>query len=144
MAANRAPRIVLAYGLLGLVPFFAPVVIGLWRPELAAPAAMVQAIYGALILSFLGGARWGFAVQAAQPDPLTISLSMLPTLIALATLALTAHAPRVELMILAAALVAQWAWDLRAVAAPAWFARLRTLLTLGAAAGLTAGAWAVG
>ncbi len=144
MAADRAPRIVLIYGLLGLIPFLAPVMVILVRPDLAAQAAVVQALYGALILSFLGGARWGLAVGSTKPDPVTISLSMIPTLIALATLVLLAHAPRLELMALATALLAQWAWDLRAVSAPRWFGRLRTLLTLGALAGLSAGAWAVG
>jgi hypothetical protein len=75
---------------------------------------------------------------------MVITLSMIPTLAALAIVTLLSHAPRLELAALAVALAAQWAWDVRAQAAPAWFARLRTILTLGAVAGLLAEAWVVG
>jgi hypothetical protein len=144
MAADPTPRSVLTYGLLGLIPFLAPVVIALARPDLTPQARQVQALYGGLILSFLGGVRWGFAVKAPSPDPTTITLSMLPTLCALAILTLLGHAPRLELLALAAALLAHWAWDLSASEAPAWFARMRTILTIGAAAGLFMGAWTLG
>ena len=144
MAADSTPRSVLIYGLLGLIPFLAPPMIALARPDLMGRAGQAEALYGGLILSFLGGVRWGFAVKAPSPDPAIISLSMLPTLAALAIVALLGHAPRLELLALAAALSAQWTWDVRVPEAPTWFAGLRTLLTMGAAAGLAAGAWAVG
>jgi hypothetical protein len=144
MAVEPTPRSVATYGLLGLIPFLAPPVVALARPDLKPLAGQVQALYGGLILSFLGGVRWGFAVQTPAPDATTISLSMLPTIASLAILTLLGHAPRLELLALAGALLAHCAWDLTVSAAPAWFARIRTILTMGAAAGLFAGAWAAG
>jgi hypothetical protein len=141
----RIPRSVLAYGLLGLIPFLAPPIVAVSRPDLAGAAVRVQVLYGALILSFLGGVRWGLAVIGpAAPRAATITLSMIPTVGAFGIVTLMSRAPRLELLALAVALVAHWGWDLRASEAPTWFARLRTILTVGAAAGLLAGAWAAG
>jgi len=133
------PPVVLAYGLAGLIPFWAPAVVGLMWPETRDAAGMLLAVYAALILSFLGGARFGRAVQGDPPPPLTISLSMLPSIIGLAVLALPADARPAQLVLLAAALVAHWLWDRRDGGAPPWMARLRALLTAGAVAGLAAG-----
>ena len=144
MVAEPPPRSVVAYGLLGLIPFLAAPAMALIWPASAGLAALVQALYAALILSFLGGARWGLAVSKPVVSPLTVTLSMLPTIGALGILALLSHAPRLELLALALALALHWAWDTRAAEAPSWFGRLRTLLTLVAVAALLVGASAVG
>jgi hypothetical protein len=144
MAREPVPRPVLIYGLLGLLPFLAPPVVVVAWPPWGGLAVLVQALYAGLILSFLGGVRWGFAVKQAPISATTITLSMTPTLAALAIVTVFAHAPRLELAALALALTAHWAWDLRALTAPVWFPRLRTILTLGAVAGLLAGALVVG
>lgn len=144
MATDAAPRSVVIYGALGLIPFLAPPILVLAHPDLRPQAAQVQSLYAGLILSFLGGVRWGFAVKAPSSKPMTVTLSMVPTLAGLAILAQPGHAPRPELLSLAAALAAQWAWDLRVADAPAWFASLRTVLTIGAVAGLGLGAWVYG
>ncbi|MFN9925542.1 MAG: DUF3429 domain-containing protein [Phenylobacterium sp.] len=133
------PPLVLAYGLAGLIPFWAPAAAGLVWPELRGAAGLLLAVYAALILSFLGGARFGRAVLGDPPSPVTISLSMLPSITGLATLALPATARPAQLVLLAAALLLHWLWDRRDGGAPPWMARLRTLLTAGAIAGLAAG-----
>ena len=74
------PRIVLAYGLLGLIPFLAPPLLTVAVPAHGGALALVALAYGALILSFLGGARWGLAVATPAPGLLTVSFAMLPTL----------------------------------------------------------------
>ena len=51
------PRVVLIYGVLGLVPFLAPPLVGLLAPDQSGLAGTALALYGGLILSFLGGAR---------------------------------------------------------------------------------------
>jgi hypothetical protein len=144
MTLKATPRPVLLYGLLGLIPFLAPPVFALAQPGSAHLALVVQAHYAALILSFLGGARWGLAVSRSAPDPITFSVSMLPTLIALALVTLLDDARGPQLISLAVALTAQWAWDLRLPDAPLWFSPLRTVLTLGAVAGLLGGVLALG
>ena len=133
------PRVILVYGLLGLIPFLAPPLVGLAAPQFADVAGALLAIYAALILSFLGGARWGLAVTASRPDPLTISLAMLPTLAGLALLAAPRGHLGLQLGGLVIALGLQWLWDIRSKGLPAWYPRLRTLLTVGAILGLAAG-----
>jgi hypothetical protein len=136
MTRARIPGIVLTYGVLGLIPFLAPPLIGLVLPGYRTPAATVLSIYAALILSFLGGARWGLAVGHAEPDRGIVSLSMLPGLAGLALL-LTPDA--VRLPGLAAGLALHWLWDIRSSGLPVWYPRLRSLLTAGAVIGLAGG-----
>lgn len=137
------PRSVLVYGLLGLIPFLAPPLAGAFIPGAGPVAAPVLSLYGGLILSFLGGARWGMAVTKAEPRAAVITLAMLPSLVALALLLIPPDLRRVQLLGLAAALGLHWLWDLRGEGLPAWYARLRTPLTAGAVIGLFAGALTV-
>jgi hypothetical protein len=137
---NRTPPVVLIYGLLGMIPFVAPPLIGALFPATKASAASLLALYGGLILSFLGGARWAFANAHPPTKQGVVSLSMLPTLVALALLALPPAARLAQLIGLAAALALHWAWDLLGADLPQWYGRLRSLLTAGAVAGLLAGA----
>jgi ribose/xylose/arabinose/galactoside ABC-type transport system permease subunit len=137
MTRAPIPGVVLAYGVLGLIPFLAPALFGMALPAYRMTAAAVLAFYGALILSFLGGARWGLAVGRAQPDAAVVSLAMLPTL---AGLALLLMPDPVRLPGLAAALALHGLWDIRAAGLPPWYPRLRSALTAGAVIGLAAGA----
>ncbi|WP_428483322.1 DUF3429 domain-containing protein [Rhodopila sp.] len=134
------PRAVLAYGLLGVIPFLAPPAAGVLFPDIRPLSAVVLSLYGGLILSFLGGARWGAEIRQPAPRPWIITLAMLPTLVALALLLLPSAQRRGQLLGLAVALGVHWLWDLRGADLPTWYTRLRTPLTLGAAAGLIAGA----
>ncbi len=138
--ADRVPRAVLVYGVLGIIPFWAAPVAGLLAPAWTGLAAAIAALYAGLILSFLGGARWGLAVRDAAPDPIVVGLAMTPTLAGLAVLVFTHGAVRVQLLALAAALALNWGWDVSARRLPPWYARLRTGLTLGAVGGLCVGA----
>ncbi|MEQ9520622.1 MAG: DUF3429 domain-containing protein, partial [Parvibaculum sp.] len=55
----------LGYG--GLVPFAGTGIVSwfLWPSEMSDAALRVQLVYAALILSFLGGIRWGIAMTHA-------------------------------------------------------------------------------
>ena len=137
------PPGVLVFGLLGVVPFWIlPLAWRLARNG-AGAAAAVETAYGVLILSFLGGARWGGAVRAAAPDLGVVALAMTPTLGGLAILIITHGEPRLALLSVAAALMLIWAWDLSAKDVPPWYGRLRTVLTFGAVGGLCVGAMQV-
>ncbi|WP_293900681.1 DUF3429 domain-containing protein [Phenylobacterium sp.] len=138
-AGARVPPVALAYGLAGLIPFWAAPAAMLAFPAWSQAAAVVQAAYGALILSFLGGARWGMAIKAVTPDPVTIGLAMTPTLAGLALMIVAHGAGGLQLLALAGALTLAWLWDLRATDPPAWYPRLRGLLTVGAVGGLCLG-----
>lgn len=138
------PRVVLVYGLLGVLPFWLLPVAAVLAPLWIGAAAAVVGAYAALILSFLGGARWGLAVRDPSPNPLVVGLSMLPTLAGLAALVLTHGDVGLQLLALAVALTASWMWDIAAAGAPPWYGRLRTILTLGAVGGLCVGALLLG
>ncbi|WP_293494892.1 DUF3429 domain-containing protein [Phenylobacterium sp.] len=134
------PRVVLIYGVLGLVPFLAPPLVGLLAPDQSGLAGTALALYGGLILSFLGGARWGMAIGEDRPRAFTITVAMIPTVAGLDLLLLPPQAQTEKLLGLAAALALHLLWDLRSNGPPAWYPRLRILLTLGAMTGLIAGA----
>jgi hypothetical protein len=87
--------------------------------------------YGAVTLSFLGGARWGLALADTDAETATeFSLAVVPALVAWMSLALPGP---FAFAVLAAAFAAHGAWDTLAVhheRAPAWYGRLRTTLTV--------------
>lgn len=143
-ARPPVPSPVLLYGRLGLIPFLAPAPAAWLWPDLAPAAGMLLAVYAALILSFLGGARWGLAVAAPKVDGRIVSLAMLPSLAGLALLMLPEAWRGWQLAGLAAAHALQGLWDLRATTVPAWYAGLRGQLTLAALAGLALGVAAFG
>jgi hypothetical protein len=138
-AQTPIPRAVLAYGVLGLIPFLAPPLVGATWRGLADLSATVLALYGALILSFLGGARWALAAARPAPSLEVVTLAMIPTLAGLALLLIAGR--RMQLLGLAAALALHGIWDMRGKDLPSWYGRLRAPLTLGAVAGLVAGAF---
>ena len=131
------PASVAIYGGLGLILFWAPTAIAWARPELTDAMRTVLAIYAALILSFLGGARWAFAVAQTGPSARTVTLAMLPTLVGFGLLLAPESA---RLPGLAIALAAMGVWDLRPGDPPPWYPRLRAPLTVAAVGGVLLGA----
>lgn len=122
---RRSERTAVWLGLAGVLPF-ALLAVAVWSPNWRALALPALLAYSALILSFLGGVRWGRALSVDRP--LEYLWSVLPSLWALAALQLS---PLAGLLVLGAGFVGQW-WldgpgDL--MPAPAWFRRLRGLLT---------------
>lgn len=134
-APDSIPLPALALGLGGLLPFAAGA-IGAWFPDtgLATFATRALGAYGAVILSFLGGVRWGNVLfeRAALERYGPLGLSIVPSLVAWCALLAPVAA---GLGLLAAGLLAQYALDRAATAEgvlPAWYGRLRIVLTAGA------------
>lgn len=141
------PALILGAG--GLIPFVsgAAALVAAQvakSPLLPPPDYFTDAIiaYGATILSFLGGVRWGAAMKADEgtpspraPDAVNglmreFTLSVLPPLIAWGALLV---APSAGLGVLAIALVAVGLLDRFAVCdgrLPRWYGRLRLGLTV--------------
>ena len=134
------PRPVLAWGLAGLIPFLGLPMLSLAAPELSPGCDRALGLYAAVILSFLGGARWGREVASAAPDPRLIAFSMAPSVAAWGLALLPPGHAGLQLAGLAGALVLHLLWDLRSQGLPGWYPRLRLILTAGAVAGLAAGA----
>ncbi len=129
------PIVPLALGLGGLVPFvgLALLVVTGWAARIGVSADLVRAAllaYGAIIASFLGGIRWGLALrESGRAAALDLVLSVVPSLVAWACLALPRpfDAGALGLLLLAWGAVDQ---DLpRRGLAPAWFGRLRVILS---------------
>jgi len=86
--------------------------------------------YGAIILSFLGGVRWGLALREQPVPARDLFFSVLPAIAAWFSLFLTAPA---SVAILLLGFCAQGAWDslsMHAGKGPQWYAQLRITLTL--------------
>ncbi|TRY59202.1 hypothetical protein DNTS_014601 [Danionella cerebrum] len=82
---KNSPKPALYLGILGLVPFvLPPLFMGALEMYLH-EVAFAQAAYGACIVSFLGGIRWGFALpdgSPAKPDWFNLANSIIPPLFA--------------------------------------------------------------
>ena len=80
----KSPAAPLLLGTAGLIPFVTPPLI-MYAQEISCPELIdVQLYYGAVILSFLGGVRWGMAATPGSPIPGTwgqYSWSVTPSLI---------------------------------------------------------------
>ena len=127
------PRSALWLGLAGLLPFISGGM-GVWVSALgdirfALP--LIVLAYGCLIAAFLGGVRWGAAMQNHEADnlPGQLIIAIMPTLMALVAFMLPLPQAFTLLIVL---FVAQAVLDLTAVQQGRladWYAPLRILLT---------------
>lgn len=133
---RRIPTPALVLGLGGLVPF----VVGALGGWLASPGHAGLALnamlgYGAVILSFLGGVHWGRALApdlAARPGGARLLWSVTPALIGWG--AMFAGQIYAVLVLFIAAFTLAFFVDAKAVNVgmfPAWYGRLRKLLSIG-------------
>lgn len=134
-------RLAYALGIAGLLPLVACTLLLLVlgrHNALAGPAIEVFTSYSVIILSFLGGIRWGYALLPARDEetPVHAQLlvwSVLPPLVAWATVFMSRPAALAVLLI---AYCAQGVWDSFSAhtgGLPRWIAPLRILLTMAAA-----------
>lgn len=129
-AAETAGRLV---GWLGLAPF---IVLSLWLYGIApdhpwrSGTILLLTVYSAIVLSFLGGIRWGLALWSGDADSRAeFWLAIVPALVG--WLAVVIPVP-LSFALLAVAFAAHGAWDALAAhrhRAPAWYGNLRTTLT---------------
>lgn len=134
-----APPLPLWLGLSGLLPFWGLALAqasGLGFGWPAGTMANALALYGATILSFLGGIRWGVAMGDAGGRPRAYALSVLPQLAGWATLALPDPWRLAGLAVLILILGPLDRRLVRRGLAPPWFGDLRVVLSIGAGAAL--------
>jgi hypothetical protein len=133
---RKIPAAAMMLGLAGLLPFAAAAV-SQFVPLPFLPAGFglqVAIVYGAVILSFLGGIRWGTAIGPYLPERQAMEFitSVLPSLAGFAAVFM----PEIlGLGLLIASFLMQALWDVTSVEAgrlPRWFGQLRTMLTAGA------------
>lgn len=133
----------------GVLPFLACAAFLLAGPPgLAEAASHAIVAYGAVILSFLGGVRWGFATKDANASSENAALlrrltvSVVPALVAWAGLLTSAET---GILLLSGAFLLVLLSDIRAARsheAPLWYPLLRGPLTLLVVASLLAAALA--
>lgn len=133
----RVSRTAALLGFAGLLPqVVAVALLAAAGPNGPAPIPyFAAAIYGAAILSFLGGIWWGFAMRRDQGQGALAVMSVLPSLLSVALLswALATFSPW-ALVALGGAIVATIAVDRRLAATgdtPDGWMRLRAPLSLG-------------
>jgi hypothetical protein len=131
---DPARRLAVLLATAGIAPF---AVLSLWLAGIPADhvwrgtTILLLSGYAALVLSFLGGTRWGLAVAGhGQYLRRDVAVSVVPPLLGWVALLLPAH---FAFVLLAVAFAAQGAWDALAGQAgllPSWFVRLRMQLTI--------------
>nr|WP_313632983.1 DUF3429 domain-containing protein [Brevundimonas naejangsanensis] len=126
----QAPRSAMILGWSGVLPFAGLVgalAFGLGDSDQVAGALR---LYGAIILSFMGGVHWGVATLRKEDKAPPYAVSVLPALWAFAM----GFAPTtIGLVGLAAGFCLLLAYDLRCVRRgdlPQWYGRIRVWLTL--------------
>ena len=140
-ALTQAPKPALYLGLSGLLPFVSAPLFMAATGSFCPQVAHAQVVYGATIVSFLGGARWGFAIpegSPARPDWMNLGNSVVPSLIAWLALLCRDNVTEGALLVLMG-LGLSLHYDLTLLPGyPAWFKAMRTLLTLVATFSLVA------
>lgn len=134
------PRAALRFGFLGLVPLAVSGLVSLSQhSDTAHLGAVAFSLYGAILLSFLGGIRCGFELMHAPdaPNPLRLFFSALPALLGwgLALFVVLVPGAIGAAAVFAGLFAAQYVWDHRSAidaGAPAWYPLLRQVLTGGA------------
>jgi len=146
MFREKTPRAPLALMTFGIVPFvvFAGL-IALWRdqPIQMQNAALWLTIYSAVILSFLGGVRWGVEIATRErPRWGELIPSVFGSLIGWGGVVWYFQTLNQEYVLagMAAALLLHYLYDILSPELPRWYRKLRIWPTLGAIASLAAGA----
>ncbi|XP_024278068.1 transmembrane protein 69 isoform X4 [Oncorhynchus tshawytscha] len=130
---GKSPKPALYLSLSSLIPFIAaPLVMAVTETYLP-EVAFAQVAYGASILSFLGGARWGFAIpetSPAKPDWINLANSVVPSLLAwLAMLFSDTITPAAMMVIMGLGISLHYDLSLLPTY-PSWFKALRTILSV--------------
>lgn len=129
----NSPKPALYLGFAGLIPFVAPTLLmavtEIYFPELA----YAQLAYGASIVSFLGGARWGFALpesSPAKPDWINLANSVVPSLLAWVAMVMSSSiVPAATMVIMGLGISLHYDLSLLPTY-PSWFKALRSVLTV--------------
>lgn len=120
-------RAAVALGWLGVLPFFALAVLG-WTAQAPVWANAVFAAYSAVILSFLGGIRWGRAMSN-EAEPVEYLRSVMPSLLAWPALMLPLDTA-IPALALGHGLALMIDTRAEKMPSPGWFRRLRIGLSL--------------
>jgi hypothetical protein len=122
-------------GFLGAVPFVGLALLAVLAGPLGSATVEAWALvsllaYGAIILSFMGGVHWGWAMAAEEPSFERLGLSVVPALLGWGGYLFGGS---IGFLVIAAGFAALLWLDLRAITegrAASWYRRLRWPLTV--------------
>lgn len=147
MSKSGIPAAPLALTLSGVLPFAASAGV-MWaardNPVLQAQSGLTLLVYAAVILSFLGGLRWGAEIVGRGDEGPRAGVLALSVLGSLAGWGLVIYGVLGALnwqvySAAAASHLAHGLWDTGGAAIPPWMRRLRAIGTFGAVVSLLAG-----
>lgn len=129
----QSPKPALYLGFAGLIPFVFPTLFMAMTENYYPELAYAQLAYSASIVSFLGGARWGFALpesSPAKPDWINLANSVVPSLIAWVAMLMSDSITPAYIMVIMG-LGISLHYDLSLLPTyPSWFKALRATLTI--------------
>jgi hypothetical protein len=126
---RHSPMPALVLGVSGLIPFIAAPAYMMYSSVYMGNICFAQMTYGATILSFLGGVRWGYSVaeeSILRPDWINLGVSVIPSLVAWIGL-LIPHPG--SLFTVMCGLAGAGYYDMATYGYPPWFKGLRFILT---------------
>ncbi|XP_034386831.1 transmembrane protein 69-like [Cyclopterus lumpus] len=128
----KSPKPALYLSFAGLIPFVAPTLLMAVTESYFPELAYAQLAYGASIVSFLGGARWGFALpesSPAKPDWINLANSVVPSLLAWVSMLMSDSIATATIMVIMG-LGISLHYDLSLLPTyPSWFKAIRAILT---------------
>ncbi|KAL8584581.1 hypothetical protein ACOMHN_002311 [Nucella lapillus] len=127
---SPVPALVLGFS--GLIPFVAAPSFMIFNQAFLIQIVFAQTAYGACILSFLGGVRWGFIIPEGSECPgdwLNFGYSVTPSLVAWTALLLPQP---VSILLVIAGFAGSAYFDTAVKGYPPWFKGLRFTLSFGA------------
>uniref|UniRef100_A0A8D0KJX1 Transmembrane protein 69 n=1 Tax=Salvator merianae TaxID=96440 RepID=A0A8D0KJX1_SALMN len=136
LSLKNSPKPALYLGFAGLIPFISLPLIMIIQKVYYPELAFAQLTYGASILSFLGGMRWGFALpenSPAKPDWINLANSIVPPLFAWLALLWKDDLAQAAMTIIIGLGIALFNDLVLLPTYPSWFKGLRTVLTTVAA-----------
>ncbi|XP_069008975.1 transmembrane protein 69-like [Embiotoca jacksoni] len=129
----KGPKPALYLGFAGLIPFVSPTLLMAMTESYYPELAYAQLAYAASIVSFLGGARWGFALpdsSPARPDWINLANSVVPSLLACVTMLMSdSLVPAATMVIMGLGISLHYDLSLLPTY-PGWFKALRAVLTV--------------
>jgi hypothetical protein len=128
-AVRKSPFPALTLGMSGLLPFISVPAYMMVNQIFMPDMAFAQMAYGAVVLSFIGGVRWGFTLpeeNPIQPNWINLGYSVMPSLVAWGGLLLPYPW---SLFIMMGGLTVAGYFDMAMFGYPPWFKGLRFLLS---------------